>query len=131
MVFLVLLNFIHLILMYYFEQIMPGNYGIAKPWYFPLANLKNLFVSNNKTHKVVQSKNQSKETSFGQGQGGLPIYIEDESSYANRRVGIKIKNLSKKFKQLGVIKQAVNDLSLNIYEGQISVLLGHNGAGKR
>lgn len=25
---------------------------------------------------------------------------------------------------------AVNDLSLNLYEGQITVLLGHNGAGK-
>lgn len=27
-------------------------------------------------------------------------------------------------------KQAVKDLSLNLYEGQITVLLGHNGAGK-
>ena len=25
---------------------------------------------------------------------------------------------------------AVQDLSLNLYEGQITVLLGHNGAGK-
>lgn len=25
---------------------------------------------------------------------------------------------------------AVKDLSLNLYEGQITVLLGHNGAGK-
>lgn len=27
-------------------------------------------------------------------------------------------------------KAAVRDLSLNLYEGQITVLLGHNGAGK-
>lgn len=27
-------------------------------------------------------------------------------------------------------KLAVKDLSLNLYEGQITVLLGHNGAGK-
>lgn len=27
-------------------------------------------------------------------------------------------------------KVAVRDLNLNLYEGQITVLLGHNGAGK-
>ena len=27
-------------------------------------------------------------------------------------------------------KAAVRDLNLNLYEGQITVLLGHNGAGK-
>lgn len=27
-------------------------------------------------------------------------------------------------------RAAVRDLSLNLYEGQITVLLGHNGAGK-
>lgn len=27
-------------------------------------------------------------------------------------------------------KAAVSNLSLNLYEGQITVLLGHNGAGK-
>ena len=29
-----------------------------------------------------------------------------------------------------ITKVAVKDLSLNLYEGQITVLLGHNGAGK-
>lgn len=27
-------------------------------------------------------------------------------------------------------KEAVKDLTVNMYEGQITVLLGHNGAGK-
>jgi ABC-type multidrug transport system ATPase subunit len=27
-------------------------------------------------------------------------------------------------------KAAVNNLSLNAYEGQVTILLGHNGAGK-
>lgn len=27
-------------------------------------------------------------------------------------------------------RQAVRDLTLNMFEGQITVLLGHNGAGK-
>ena len=44
----------------------------------------------------------------------------------NTRVGIKCQNLNKRFDN----KTAVHDVSLNIYCGQITVLLGHNGAGK-
>lgn len=41
--------------------------------------------------------------------------------------GIKISHLKKQFAKH---KVAVRDLSLNMFEGQITVLLGHNGAGK-
>lgn len=34
------------------------------------------------------------------------------------------------FRVGNVIREAVRDLTLNMYEGQITVLLGHNGAGK-
>lgn len=37
---------------------------------------------------------------------------------------------SQKFTLQNTVIRAVQDLSLNIYEGQITVLLGHNGAGK-
>jgi ABC-type uncharacterized transport system ATPase subunit len=42
-------------------------------------------------------------------------------------VGISIKGLTRKFKE----KTAVNNLSLNFFEGQITALLGHNGAGSK
>lgn len=41
-------------------------------------------------------------------------------------IGISLKDLSRKFKG----KTAVNNLTLNFFEGQITALLGHNGAGK-
>uniref|UniRef100_A0A2I3SKW0 ATP binding cassette subfamily A member 3 n=1 Tax=Pan troglodytes TaxID=9598 RepID=A0A2I3SKW0_PANTR len=44
--------------------------------------------------------------------------------------GIKIKHLSKVFRVGNKDRAAVRDLNLNLYEGQITVLLGHNGAGK-
>lgn len=34
------------------------------------------------------------------------------------------------FRVQNTTKIALKDLSLNLYEGQITVLLGHNGAGK-
>uniref|UniRef100_A0A3B4B911 ABC transporter domain-containing protein n=1 Tax=Periophthalmus magnuspinnatus TaxID=409849 RepID=A0A3B4B911_9GOBI len=42
--------------------------------------------------------------------------------------GIKIKRLE--FKVGNKTRKAVRDLTLNMFEGQITVLLGHNGAGK-
>ncbi len=38
----------------------------------------------------------------------------------NIPIGITVQNLTKRFKE----KTAVNDLSLNFYEGQITALLG-------
>ena len=122
-------NFLHLGLLYYFEQVMPGNHGIAKPWYFPLSCLlpkrfssvdSDIKLKNFKSNEEHDLDNESKN-----------IFIEDESIYGSRKVGIQITNLTKSFKQLGKVKKAVDNLSLNIYEQQISVLLGHNGAGKR
>nr|CAI5865549.1 unnamed protein product [Callosobruchus analis] len=42
------------------------------------------------------------------------------------KVGVQIKSLTKTYGST----TAVHELSLNIYENQITVLLGHNGAGK-
>ncbi|GAB1292625.1 ATP-binding cassette, sub-family A (ABC1), member 16 [Apodemus speciosus] len=49
-----------------------------------------------------------------------------EAEPTNLEARIQIKHLHKEFKN----KPAINNLSLNIYEGQVTVLLGHNGAGK-
>lgn len=50
-----------------------------------------------------------------------------EKEPANLSAGVKIKSLRKVYRNNRV---AVRNLSLNMYEGQITVLLGHNGAGK-
>ena len=118
-------NFIHLALTYYFENVMPGNHGIAKPWHFPFS----YFLP--KRFSQVESDMKLKNLSSSANESDKNIFIEDEANYKSKNVGIKIQNITKTFKQLGKVKMAVNNLSLNIYEEQISVLLGHNGAGKR
>ena len=118
-------NFLHILLAYYFEHVIPSEHGLTKPWYFPIAWLlpKRWTNSNNEVSDFM-SNNKTNELD-------TQIFIEDEANYSSRNIGIRISNVGKVFKQLGTVKRAVKNLSLNIYEGQISVLLGHNGAGKR
>ncbi len=129
MIFMFLLNFIHLALLYYLENVMPGDHGLARPWHFPISSL----LSKPKPGLSVQSdpmtRDQDGIVTFTQSRY-KPDFVEDESMYYNRNVGVRIKNISKSFKQFNKQKTAVRNLSLNIYEGQITVLLGHNGAGK-
>ena len=126
-------NFIHLILAYYFENVLPGDYGIARPWYFPF-QFSCFKRSENNLDESEEGLLPKDSKSYGSinNDSEKQIYLEDETIYSKtRKVGIKIENLHKNFKQFGKIKKAVENLSLNIYEGQITVLLGHNGAGKR
>lgn len=50
-----------------------------------------------------------------------------EKEPTNLKIGIQANKLTKIFPGE---KVAVRDLAFNMYEGQITVLLGHNGAGK-
>ena len=118
-------NFIHLLAFYYLEQVIPGDNGIARKWNFPVQFLlprhktaEDSFIVN----KVYDSTKERVDSS--------QVFIESDDVYASRQAGIKIKNVSKVFKQFGKFKTAVKDLSLKIYENHITVLLGHNGAGK-
>lgn len=49
-----------------------------------------------------------------------------EKAPENLQVGIKVEKLKKKYGR----NTAVDKLSMKIYKDQITVLLGHNGAGK-
>jgi hypothetical protein len=40
-------NFTHLLLAYYFEQIRPGDHGLARPWHFPLTDVLKRFAKPN------------------------------------------------------------------------------------
>jgi ATP-binding cassette, subfamily A (ABC1), member 3 len=131
-------NILYGFLMFYMDKVRPGDHGIAKPWHFLftewLGNEKTNskeYVSDEALEDQQHDKANNEIDTKIKNMHHNDIFIEDESEYLlSRRVGIKISKLYKMFKQFGKVKKAVKNLSLNIYEGQITVLLGHNGAGK-
>uniref|UniRef100_A0A8C0BET1 ATP binding cassette subfamily A member 3 n=1 Tax=Buteo japonicus TaxID=224669 RepID=A0A8C0BET1_9AVES len=106
---------------WYVEAVFPGEYGVPQPWYFFLT--PSYWCGRPRT--VVGKEKEEEEDPE---KALKSQYIEEEP--ADLVSGIKIKHLSKVFKVGNKMKEAVKDLTVNMYEGQITVLLGHNGAGK-
>lgn len=93
---------------WYFDLVMPRKYGIAKPFDFLCKWCSKKFESN--IMVPVEKKNSN-----------LFENLSDEYE-----IGIRVQNLHKHFGDF----YAVNGVNMNLYKGQITVLLGHNGAGK-
>uniref|UniRef100_A0A6Q2XU88 ABC transporter domain-containing protein n=1 Tax=Esox lucius TaxID=8010 RepID=A0A6Q2XU88_ESOLU len=102
--------FIYWLLTCYIENVFPGQYGIPKPWYF-------LFTASYWCNKsVVPSAD--------------PSQFNDPMEYNGivANAGVSIRNLVKIYKTGK--KLAVDGLSVDFYENNITSFLGHNGAGK-
>ncbi|CAK6444803.1 unnamed protein product [Pipistrellus nathusii] len=105
---------------WYVEAIFPGQFGVPQPWYF--------FVTPSYWCGHPQTVLGKEEEDHDPEKALKTEYFEAEPE--NLVAGIKIKHISKVFRVGNKGKAAVRDLNLNLYEGQITVLLGHNGAGK-
>ncbi|XP_015215344.2 phospholipid-transporting ATPase ABCA3 isoform X1 [Lepisosteus oculatus] len=106
---------------WYVEAVFPGEYGVPLPWYYFI--LPSYWGG---TPRLALLKEKEEEEDAEKALKGE--FIEEEP--AGLVSGIKIKHLAKVFKVGSKTREAVRDLTVNMYEGQITVLLGHNGAGK-
>ncbi|XP_074552265.1 phospholipid-transporting ATPase ABCA3 [Halichoeres trimaculatus] len=106
---------------WYMEAVFPGEYGVPLPSYF--FALPSYWCSSPRMALVNEKEEEEDAEKALKGE-----FIEEEP--AGLVSGIKIKHLAKEFKVGNKTRQAVRDLTVNMFEGQIAVLLGHNGAGK-
>ncbi|XP_028968379.1 ATP-binding cassette sub-family A member 1 [Galendromus occidentalis] len=114
---LLLDSILYFLLACYTEAVFPGQYGVPKPWYF--------FVTKAYWTGRPAIKTESEDSVSSNGtQAGADF--EDEPN--DLTLGVSIRHLTKVYS--GCKKAAVNNLSLNFYENQITSFLGHNGAGK-
>ncbi|XP_051935677.1 phospholipid-transporting ATPase ABCA1b isoform X2 [Hippocampus zosterae] len=109
-------SFLYGLLTWYIEAVFPGQYGIPRPWYFPVTKSYWLGEEENKSNKVPLRRR------------GNPAAVCVEEEPAHLEPGVYIENLVKVYRHGK--KRAVDGLTLGFYEGQITSFLGHNGAGK-
>ncbi|XP_021364515.1 ATP-binding cassette sub-family A member 1-like isoform X2 [Mizuhopecten yessoensis] len=101
---------VYLIIGWYLRTIRPGKHGVSQPWYFPVSPGYWGCRSSSPSSKYI-----------AQHQEGLV-----QTMPSSMTVGMSVQGLSKNYGKT----KAVKDLTADFYEGQITVLLGHNGAAK-
>ncbi|XP_045462802.1 phospholipid-transporting ATPase ABCA1-like isoform X2 [Harmonia axyridis] len=101
---------LYMLIALYIEAIYPGEFGVPQKWYFFLTPEFWSRRSSDQDELLLDCNDSE--------------FFDDDPTELN--VGISIRRLGKTFGA----NEAVKEVSLNIYEDQITVLLGHNGAGK-
>ncbi|XP_014442641.1 ATP-binding cassette sub-family A member 5 isoform X2 [Tupaia chinensis] len=105
----------------YLDQVIPGEFGLRRSSFYFL-----------KLSYWSKSKRNYKELSEGNVNGSISFseIIEPVSSEFIGKEAIRIIGIQKTHRKKGENVEALRNLSFDIYEGQITALLGHSGTGK-
>ncbi|XP_055982942.1 cholesterol transporter ABCA5 [Sorex fumeus] len=121
LIMLTLNSIFYVLLAVYLDQVIPGEFGLRRS---SLYFLKPSYWS--------KSKRNYKELSEGNVNGNISFseIVEPISSEFVGKEAIRINGIQKTYRKKGENVEALRSLSFDIYEGQITALLGHSGTGK-
>ncbi|XP_005805417.1 ATP-binding cassette sub-family A member 5-like isoform X1 [Xiphophorus maculatus] len=115
---------LYLLLALYLDQVLPGDFGIKRSMlYF----LKPSYWSKHRKRYVEVSSVYDAEAN---GAPGGDECVEPVSPEFRGKEAIRISNICKVYKDKDTTVEALRGFTFDIYEGQITALLGHSGAGK-
>ncbi|KAJ3268832.1 hypothetical protein HDU76_011363, partial [Blyttiomyces sp. JEL0837] len=133
------------VLGYYLDNIIPQSSGIPRPWTFPITSIRKYFGFKEPSQsekylglKKADSQQEQQSSSIDDTTDPDQYQSSDiEQDPPNMTRLIKLQNITKRFDsgwtlcgRKGAKITAVDNVSLNFYQGEIFALLGHNGAGK-
>lgn len=99
----------------YIESVLPRTFGEALPWYFPFTRA---YWSRERPHTVFLVSNDYDVVQEN---------FEEVPQNVKRSESVHIRHLRKTFPGGDI---ALDDISIDLYENQLTVLLGQNGSGK-
>ncbi|XP_006886459.1 PREDICTED: ATP-binding cassette sub-family A member 6 [Elephantulus edwardii] len=112
---------LYLVLALYFDRILPyGNERRYSPLFF--LNSWSCFQNQRTGSKFIEKELDSENPTDD--------YFEPVAPEFQGKEAIRIRNLTKEYKGKTGKVDALKGLFLDIYEGQITAILGHRGAGK-
>ncbi|XP_067403873.1 uncharacterized protein [Emydura macquarii macquarii] len=113
---------LYMLLAIYFDKVLPDKYGMKYP---PLFCLKPSYWCKSRRSYAGKrlETDQNHERIFNDSMEPVPAEFDGKEA-------IRLNNIKKTYKTKDKKIEALRGLFLNIYEGQITALLGHSGAGK-
>uniref|UniRef100_A0A8C8RLJ2 Cholesterol transporter ABCA5 n=1 Tax=Pelusios castaneus TaxID=367368 RepID=A0A8C8RLJ2_9SAUR len=121
LILLVLDSMFYLLLAVYLDQVIPGEFGLRRTSFF---FMKPSFWSKRKRNYQELYENSTN------GSLRFSEMVEPVSPEFQGKEAIRISCVQKTFRKKGETVEALRNLSFDIYEGQITALLGHSGTGK-
>ncbi|NWS57018.1 ABCAA protein, partial [Chunga burmeisteri] len=121
-IMLVFDSVLYMLLAMYFDKVLPGKCGIPHPPFFCLKPSYWVRSRRGPTREMPRAAASPEELLGDDAEPMTPEFIGKEA--------IRLHNIKKAYKRKDKKTEALRGLSLNVYEGQITALLGHSGAGK-
>ncbi|EDV98304.1 GH23037 [Drosophila grimshawi] len=114
-------NVFRLLICFYGDQLVPGHLAAGQKWYFPLK--RKFWCPWDRPRQNVVGVDEEQPIANTYSRPTMPGFQE---VLHNRPVIVEAQRLHKVYDDIEVVR----DLSLKLYEDEITVLLGHNGSGK-